>query len=61
VGGDMWAGVDARRRRGKRGRIANTPNSTPTGRRTGGTLHTVCVSPKHQHFPVPYYYYYVVL
>jgi len=53
----MWAGVDAPRRRGKKGGIANTPNSTPTARRVGDTLHQACVSPDHQHFPAHYYYY----
>jgi hypothetical protein len=53
----MWAGVDASQRRGKRARIANTPNTAPTGRRTGITVRHTDVSPNHQHFPVLYYYY----
>jgi len=57
VGGDMWAGVDAPRQRGKVGRIANSPNSAPTGRRTGSTVRRTDVSPHHQHFPALYYYY----
>jgi len=57
VGGDMWAGVDAPRHRGKVGRIANSPNSAPTGRRTGSAVRHTDVSPHHPHFPALYYYY----
>jgi len=53
----MWAGVDAPRRRGKRGRIANSPNTAPTARWTGSTVRRANVSPNHPHFPVYYYYY----
>ena len=53
----MWAGVDAPRHGGKMGRIANTPNTTPTERWTDSTVHHVDVSSNHQHFPVLYYYY----
>jgi len=57
VGRDMWAGVDAPRRRGKMGRIANTPNTAPTARWMDRTVRHVDVSSNHQHFPALYYYY----
>jgi len=53
----MWAGVDVPRRRGKRGPIANSPNTAPTAWWTGSTVRHPDVSPNHQHFPVLYYYY----
>jgi len=57
VRGDMWAGVDAPRGRGKRGGVAHTPNTAPTARWTGSALRHADVSPKRQHFPAAYYYY----
>ena len=53
----MWAGVDAPRHGGKMGRIANTPNTTPTARWPDSAVRHVDVSSNHQHFPVLYYYY----
>jgi len=53
----MWAGVDARRRRGKPEQIANIPNTAPTARWTVTAPRHAGVSPNHQHFPVLYYYY----